>query len=261
MGIFRFGVSIFANLIMTVVGGFLLYFGSMSLVITALVFFVQDTEILDTEFTAREALATMNAGPMDLFADLTPWLIMFGQLLIGLPLVVFGIRGILKRLQAGVPDEDDGLPKTSLGRIGNTLVFLAGGLIGLKLMIFAMLDVADHLHVAASYVRAQAVVEKTWKSLGVEDEQRGAYYSVYRFRTPSGEVFKSKIRVPHHAGNHFVEGNRVWIKYLPSNPSVTAWEAGQSLSDFILPLLFYAVLVVGGFWGVKINLFGVSKAA
>ncbi len=261
MGVFRFGVSIFANLIMTVVGGFMLYFGSMSLVITALFFLVQETEILDTEVTTTEALATMNAGPTDLFADLTPWLIMFGQLIIGLPLVVLGIRGILKRLQAGIPEEDEGLPKTSVGRIGNILVFLAGGLIGLKLMIFAMLDVADHLHVDASYIRAEAVVEKTWKSPGAEDEQRGAYYSMYRFRTPSGEVYKSKIRVPRRAGNHFVEGNRVWIKYLPSNPSVTAWEAGESLSDFIPPLFFYAVLVAGGFWGVKRNLFGVSQAA
>lgn len=256
---FRFGVSVFANLIMTVIGGFLLYLGSVGLVLTLQVYLFLETEVPGAEATINDALGTANGGRMDLFADATPWLIMVGQLLIGLPLLIFGVLGVVRRLQAGLPDDDERLPETSAGRIGSSLVFLIGGLIGLKLMVFALIDVADHLQMEANHERAEAVIEKTWKSAGPEGEERGAYYSIYRFRTLLGETVKSKVRVPNLAGKHFVEGNRVLISYLPSDPNTNAWEGSRSLSDFILPLFFYAVLVVGGFWGVKRNLFGAAQ--
>lgn len=255
MSVFRFGVSVFANLIMTVIGGFLLYLGGVGLFLTLQVYLFLETEIPGGEGTVNEVLGAANGGPLNLFADATPWLIMVGQLLIGLPMLVFGVLGFVRRLQTGLPDEDAGVPETSAGRIGSTLVFLIGGLIGLKLMFFAMLDVADQLQIEVNHERAEAVIEKTWKSAGTEDEERGAYYSIYRFRTHAGEDVKSKVRVPNLAGKHFVAGNRVLVSYLPSDPDTNVWEGRRALSDFILPLFFYAVLVVGGFWGVKRNLF------
>lgn len=261
MGVFRFAVSVFANLIMTVVGGFLLYLGSVGLVLTLQVYLFLETELPGAEASINDALGAANGGRMDLFAEATPWLIMVGQLLVGLPLLVFGVLGVVRRLQAGLPDEEEGLPETSAGRIGSTLVFLAGGLIGLKLMIFAVIDVTDYLQMEVRNERANAVIEKNWKSRGAEDEDRGGYYATYRFRTHAGETIKSKVRVPNFAGKHFVEGNRIVVSYLPGDPNTNEWVGIRSLSDFIFPLLLYGILVTGGFWGVKRNLFGAARGA
>src|SRR3546814_1192843 len=39
---------------------------------------------------------------------------------------------------------------------------------------------------------------------------------------------------------HQREGSKIIVRYLTSDPSVNEWEELRSLSDFVLPLIFYS---------------------
>lgn len=98
---FRFGVSVFINLIMTVSGGFLLYLGSVGFVMTLQLYLSLKVEVPAVEGALNDTMVVANDGWIDLFADATLWLIMVGQVLIGVPLLIFGVLGVVRRLQAG----------------------------------------------------------------------------------------------------------------------------------------------------------------
>lgn len=255
MSLFRFAVSIFANLIMALAGGFLTYLGSIGLLTTLQVYLLLEQALPGTDATMKEALGEADGRQLDLFADLTPWLIMFGELIVGLPLLIFGILGLFRRLQAGLPEEEEDTPTSTAGRLGQGLIYLAGGAVGLYLLTFAVIDVVDYAHLEVRAEKAEAVVDRNWKSNGQDGEPRG-YYAIYRFQTLAGQTFTSKVKVPNFAGGHFTEGNRIVVNYLPSDPSINEWEGTRSLSDYAVPMAFYLLLVVGGFWGLKRNLFG-----
>ena len=261
MSLFRFAISIFANLIMALAGGFLTYLGSVGLVMTLQVYLFLEQLRPGSEVSMKDTIGTANGAQLNLLAEATPWLIMFGELLIGLPLLVFGILGIVRRLQSGFPEEDEDTPETTTGRFGQALVYLAGGVIGLYLMTFAMIDAVDYASLELKGEKAEAVIDKKWKSGGEDGERRGDYYATYRFQTHTGQIFVSKIKVPSFAGGHFGKGNGIIVNYLPGDPNINEWEGTYSLSDFALPLIFYAALVIGGFWGVRRNLFSETQAA
>ena len=261
MSLFRFSVGIFANLIMALAGGFLSYLGSIGLFTTLQVYLVLDQAVPGTGSSVNEALATANGSRLDPFADLTPWLILFGELFIGLPLLVFGILGLFRRLQSGLPDEEEDRPESLMGRFAQGSIYLAGGTVGLYLLTFAVIDVVDYANLEVSSEKAEAVVSENWKSTGQDGEQRGGYYASYSFQTRAGEIFSAKTKVPNFAGGHFAEGNRIVVQYLPSDPAVNEWEGARSFSDYALPLMFYLVLVIGGFWGLKRNFSAETQVA
>jgi hypothetical protein len=253
MSLFRYLFSLFANLVMIVLGGFLTYMGGLGLILTLQIYLFLETELPGGK-TMNQTLGELNGGEMDMFGDATPWLIMFGELLVGLPLLVFGVRGLLRRLKGGLPDEEEGLPETSAGRIGQDAVFLAGGLAGLVLLSSTLFKAYDYVSHVTNSARAEAIIEKRWRSGGTADEINGQYYVTYRFNTHAGEAFVSKAAVPNFGGKAFTEGNKIIVTYRPDDPKDNEWEELRSLSDYLFPFVMYTALVVGGLWGVKRNL-------
>jgi hypothetical protein len=253
MSLFRYLFSLFANLVMIVLGGFLTYMGGLGLILTLQIYLFLESELPGGK-TMNQTLGELNGGEMDMFGDATPWLIMFGELLVGLPLLVFGVRGLLRRLKGGLPDEEEGLPETSAGRIGQAAVFLAGGLAGLVLLSSTLFKAYDYVSHVTNSARAEAIIEKRWRSGGTADEINGQYYVTYRFNTHAGETFVSKAAVPNFGGKAFTEGNKIIVTYRPDDPKDNEWEELRSLSDYLFPFVMYTALVVGGLWGVKRNL-------
>lgn len=258
MSVFRYCFSLFANLVLMGLGGFLTYMGGLGLILTLQIYLFLETELPGGR-TMNQTLGELNGGEMDMFGDATPWLIMIGELGVGLPLLIFGLWGLMRRLRNGLPDEDDGVPETSAGRLGQALIYLTGGLAGLALLASTLFDTFDYVHHVANSQRAEAVIEQRWRSGGTADEIKGQSYVTYRFNTHGGETLVSKAMVPNFAGKTFVEGNRIIVTYRPENPQVNEWEELRSLSDFILPLLLYSALLIGGLWGVKRNLLDGSE--
>jgi len=255
MSVLRYLISIVANLAMSVFGGFLTYMGGLGLFLTLQIYLFLEQDMPGSDTTLNETLGAMNGGPIDLFAEATPWLIMFGELLIGLPLLIFGVLGLVRRVKEGLPDEDEDQAETPVGRIAQALVYLAGGTIGGFLLISTLLGVFDYVSYVENSQRAEAIIDRNWRSDGADGEIRGSYYVTYRFQTHAGETVVSKAQVPNMAGNHFAEGNKIIVRYLTTDPNVNEWEELRSLSNAALPLIFYTVLVVGGIWGVRRNLF------
>jgi len=258
--LFRYLLSIFANLAMTVLGGFLSYSGGVALFLTLQIYLFLETELSDGR-TMNETLGAMNGGQMDMFGDATPWLIIGGELLFGLPLLFFGLRGLLHRLRDGLPDEDEGVAETPAGRIAQVLVYMAGCGVGLFLLGALLLDIFGYMSMVAQSDRAEAIIEKTWRSDGVGDEIAGRYYARYRFNTREGASVTAETAVPAGAGKEFAEGHRIVVSYLPGDPSVNEWEELRSLSDYVLRLVLYGAMVVGGLWGVQRNLLGDAEPA
>lgn len=254
MNLFRFAVGIFANLIMALAGGLLTYLGSIGLLNTLQLYGFLEQGLPSSDATMGEGLGGGSATQLDLFGDLTPWSILFGELIVGLPLLLFGVLGLFRRLQSGFPDEEEDLPETVRARLWQGVIYLVGGTVGLYLLTFAVIDVVDYANLEVSSERAEAVVNKNWKSTGQAGEERGGHYAIYSFQTRAGQVFSSKIEVPNFAGGRFAKGSRIIVNYLPENPSINEWEGTRSLSDYALPMLFYLLLVVGGFWGLKRSL-------
>lgn len=253
---FRYAVSIIASVIMMAIGGFLTFLGTMSLLTTLKVHLFLEQTLPGSETTVNDALDEMNGGGLDLFADAVPWLIMLGELSIGLALLIFGIFRLMRRLQSGLPEEDEGAPTTAGGHLGQLLLYGLGGIFGLYHLAFLSLDLASHLSLEIAGESAEATIEARWKSKGDNDEERGVFYATYSYRTAAGQTFESKMRIPSHEGKHFVVGNRIMVNYLPIYPGFNEWAELRSLSDFILPMFFYAILLIGGFWGVMRNLDG-----
>ncbi len=259
MRVFRFGFSVFTNLIMSVIGGFLLYLGGVGLLLTSEVYADIETGGAGLTSQANELLGPAGLGQMDGLAAAMPWLIIFGQLMTGLLLILFGILGLKRRLLTAFPDEDETLPATSGHRLGQVGVSIVSGLLGGFLMISTLVEFVDCLRVKLHNESTQAVVEKNWKSIGAEGETRGAYYAIYRFRNRDGESIRSKVEVPNFGRKFFVEGKRIIVSYQPGNPQINEWEGIRSIFDFILPILLYSLLLLGGIWGLKRNLYDTPK--
>ncbi len=261
MRLFRYLLSLVANGIMTVVGAFLTGTGIFALFSTLSVYLYLETSIPGTDATLNDALGMANGGRMDLFAEAEPWLIMFGQLAVGVPLLFFGLRGLVRRIKAGLPDEDEGAAETSAGRIGQGLVYLAGSAVGGYLMFFTLLDTVDFIDHQSNSLYSEAVIERIAKSDGSNGEAPGLRYADFYFQTQEGETVRGRMQVPFNPGKEFVEGGKIVVGFLPSDPSVHEWQGLRSVDDYLINIAIYGALLLGGLWGAYRNVFAAPRMA
>ena len=261
MRVLRYLLSLVANGIMTVVGGFLAGTGLFALFSILSIHLFLETTIPGTDSSFNDALGETHSDRLDLFADAEPWLIVTGQLAVGLPLLFFGLRGLVRRIKAGLPEEHEGVAETSAGRLGQGLIYLAGSAVGAYLLLGTLLGAADFMEHRNNSLFSEAIIERIAKSDGSNGEAKGMRYADYAFFTQEGETIRSRMQVPINPGKEFVEGGKIIVGYLPSDPTINEWEGLRSADDYLINMAIYAALLIGGFWGMIRNFSQTTRLA
>lgn len=261
MRVLRYLLSLVANGIMTVVGGFLAGTGLFALFATLNIYLILEADRSGTGMSFNDAQEAMGMERLDLFAKVDPWLIMLGQLAVGLPLLFFGLRGLVRRIKAGLPEDHEGVAETSAGRLGQGLIYLAGSAVGAYLLLGTLLGAADFMEHRNNSLFSEAIIERISKSDGSQGEAKGMRYADYAFRTEKGEVVHGRMKVPNFPGKEFTEGGTIIVGFLPSDPSVHEWEGLRSADDYLINMAIYAALLIGGFWGMICNFSQTTRLA
>ena len=246
---------------MTLIGGFLAGTGLFALFATLNIYLILETDRSGTGMSFNDAQEAMGMERLDLFAEADPWLIMLGQLAVGLPLLFFGLRGLVRRIKAGLPEEHEGVAETSAGRLGQGLIYLAGSAVGAYLLLGTLLGAADFMEHRNNSLFSEAIIERIAKSDGSNGEAKGMRYADYAFFTQEGETIRSRMQVPIHPGKEFVEGGKIIVGYLTSDPTINEWEGLRSADDYLVNIAIYAALLIGGFWGMIRNFSQTTRLA
>ena len=259
MSVLRYGVSLLVNLAVTAIGAILAYMGISSLVTTILLYSFLETELPGSQTTMNEALgeATRQGGGVafDFFADLTPWLITFGTLFGGLALLFFGGRGVWRRLRAGLPDEDEGDPRTAEGRIGHILIYGAGAAIGLLRIVIGLLDVADYAVLYTSGGRTWGVVEREQDTVRTKEKETfsGMFIDV-RYQTADGQEMIAQTPISYELARIVEVGDRIEVMYSLSDPQRYRLPAKFDLLGVVIDFAIMGFLAVFGIRGLRRNL-------
>ncbi len=252
--VLRYLISIAVALILTVVGGFLAFSGGFS-ILTMLTFqFVLDQEIGASGTSLNDVFAETHSGRLDFFADPSAWLMTVGLFLGGLVLVFLGLRGLYRRLLAGIPEEGEGDAETPLGQLGSILVFALGAAYGSYAMVMLLISAADYLALRTGGVRAMAVIEKEWTARDTESKDDRGQFVSYRFQTERGEIVVAEKSVPHSILRDYEAGSTIEIVYAREDPSRTLIPVVESWTAFLTRVAAYGFLIVFGIRGLRRNL-------
>lgn len=184
-------------------------------------------------------------------AALGAWVMIAGQLLVGLVLLVLGIRGMVKRLALGLPPAAEAA-ETPEGRIGHVLAFGAGAAFGLFLMVSSLVGNADQLVPKLMGESAMAVVTG---GRTAQDRMRYYNYLAFQFETADGTRVRHETEVASRYLRKYETGAEIEVRYMRSDPARNMLPDTVSHTEFTIRLGFYAFLVVAGIAGVRRNLY------
>ena len=250
MNFIRFAISLLASAIAILVGGFLTYLGAISLATTLGIYMFLNQESPDTGMTVNESLSRDGSAMIDFTASLTPWLIMFGELGIGLLLLFFGIRGLVRRLAKGPPAADEGDPRTDAGRAIQALFYGAGALFCLSLLLRSVFGMSDVLQVYYLGQDTNAVVENAWTTKG---KFKYINHLSYSFTAEDGNVVTTEFEVPAKYFREHPYGAEIPVTYMANDPTSNLLPELVFLKEFTVFLAIYALLVVAGIRGFVRN--------
>ena len=259
LSVLRFGISLLVHLTVTAIGAILTYMGVSSIFTTVLLYNLLETELPGTGITMNESLGEASGAPdglaFDFFASMTPWLITFGTLIGGLVLLFLGGRGVWRRLRAGLPDEDEGDPKTGERRIGQTLIYGAGAAFGLFRIVLGLFDVADYALLYTSGGRAWAVIEREQDTVNtpVKEPFTGMFIE-YRFLTADGQEVTSQTPISYELARQVQEGDQIKVFYSLRDPQKNRLPVEFDLMAVLIHFAVMGFLAVFGLRGLWRNL-------
>lgn len=247
-------ISLAANLAMAIIGAVLTVLGLINLTLTYLFVSFLEQEVAEGT-TLNEALGDGESGALFDFASETETLIyMIGKLVIGGPLLFFGLRGLIRRIRDGVPDGTEDLPRQGEIKIGSVLVYGVGALVGFLLLVTRLSPFADEVRLLLAGETVVAVVEQDWRSDGSDGNVNGSRYVTYAFETVEGAAVSNTTMVTMSDASAYVLGGRVHVTYSPGDPTFNQPTHRVTPEDYLLWLLIYAAVMAGGIWGVMRNL-------
>lgn len=207
-------------------------------------------EHADTIAAAQPQDAPLTGAELVVAAGLMPWLFIAGELLIGLVLVFFGVRGLVRRLAQGLPPPDQAAD-TPQGRIWHALAYGAGAIAGSLLLVSSLVNNADHL---IPKLMGETTTAKIIRSETTQD--RTGYHSrlAYQFSVADGSILQYEKEVPHGFVRKHERGMEIEIRYMPDNPDRHMFPSEKSYDEFIVRLAICLVVAVVGFAGVNRNL-------
>lgn len=192
----------------------------------------------------------MTGAEIAVAAGLMPWLIIGGQLVIGLVLLFYGVRGLVRRLAQGLPPPEEAA-ETPQGRIGHALAYGAGAVAGGLILVSSVINNMDDL---IPKMMGETTTARIIRSGTIED--RAGYHSkvAYQFRLADGSILQYEKSVPHSFARNHEQGMEIEIRYMPDNPDQHMIPSEKSYSEFVVRLGICLLLVVAGLAGVNRNL-------
>lgn len=203
-------------------------------------------------FQALEGHETISASGTELAiaAGFTPWLIIGGELVVGLVLLFYGLRGLIRRLLHGLPPPQEAA-ETPQARVGHALAYGAGAIAGGLLLVSSLINNSENL--IPKFI-GETTTARIIQSGTARD--RTGYHSMiaYQFTLPDGSVLRFQKEVPLKFVGNYEQGAEIEIRYMRDNPSQHMFPSEQSYTEFGVRLAICVLLVVAGFAGVNRNL-------
>ena len=239
--LYRLLIALLARLILIGFGALLLYGASFY----ATILFNRDARELFTQIEA-------NRNGLWLIAAIGS-----GFAIAGLVLLFFGVRGLWRRIQAGMPSEDEGRAVTSTGRLASAAVFGAGALLGLLRLTLLIYALGDQAMLAWTGVETNAVVSRKWDAdwakAGTNDPKRASHLIAFTFQTPQGATVEQETRVSAGLYHSIDVGSAVPVTYSPQDPDKFGLEFARPRAVLIDAFIWIGLISVG-LWGVRRNL-------
>jgi len=255
MGLPRFILSIVVSLGLAIVGALLVYSGGTALIRSAVLYSLLEETVGNTGTTVREALNLNGQFALSFTDAIVPAMFTVGALFVGGTLLFLGLRGLVRRIVAGLPTEDEGDPKTETGRMGQMLLYGAGTAFGLWGLALGSLDTLSYLVLSTSGVQTTAEVEGIRTQNRTRDGRMPGVYFDYSFRSISGEVVTGTQLVPSsNFSRAYSDGGELTIYYSLGSPQTHAFPDLRAWSGIAQFMAFRLILVVFGVWGLRRNL-------
>lgn len=248
----RYILSLVVSLLMTAIGGLMVYFSATALANSVLFLSILDQPVGPMGVTPRDVLTSGGETPIGISDVAGPMLVTAIVCLAGLALVVFGGFRVFARLRDGLPAEDEGAPKTEAGRIGQMLVFGAGTAFGLWGLVLGALDILSYAALTTTGQQTVAEVSGTRTQNRTRDGMPPGVYFDYTFQTVLGKTVSGTRIVPSSSFSRtYADGGEIRLYYALSDPENHEFPELRSWSGLLQFMGFRLVLVVFGVWGLR----------
>ncbi len=248
--VLRYFLSLFVGLIGVVAGGLLIWMAIANSILLWGVYqyATADSGLLHELRVAEEKLKGVR---FDLDKLIQPALLAVLSLCAGVFLLVIGGRSLIRRLMAGLPQEDEGRAETAVGRWGHIAIYLFGILLAGKGLVFGILYVPTDVPLTFASVPGEATAEKQWS---VPSERAGArpnYYAVFRYTAADGQTYRKEMQLDSIAAVEVEQDPNIRIAYVPNDPqnmTIARWL--RSPLGYIWYFLWRILFVVVGVRGI-----------
>jgi hypothetical protein len=242
--IYRLLIALLARFVMIAAGVLFLYWASFYLLILA----DSDSRAVLAQTLPPEASPTKPLIYLGLIGT--------SLVIVGIVLLVFGVRGLWRRVRTGMPSEEEGRAETTTGRLASAAVFGAGALLGLLKLTLMVYALGGQIALAWTGIETDALVTRKWSGdwapPGSDRPKSVGYQIAFAFDTPTGRV-EQETRISSGLYRSVEQGSTVRVTYAPDNPADFAIEFAS-----VRAIVFNAVIWVGllsvGLWGVRRNL-------
>lgn len=169
--------------------------------------------------------------------------------LLGIFMLIFAVRGVIARIEAGLPSEDEGVGQSLAGRLGSALIYGLGFCFGAFSLAVSIVPGMQMGLLVATGVTVQAGVTGFDPTDKPEE-----WIAHYRYTTKAGQVHEGTI--PSSGGDEFSRAHMktLQVTYEPDHPERHQVTQYYGHADFMFFVLTRVLLVAVGLWGLMKNL-------
>ncbi len=167
----------------------------------------------------------------------------------GLGLLYFGVRGLVRRVQLGLPSEEEGVGKTPLSRLGSIAIYGAALCFGLYSIGVSIVPGVQMAWLVLNGVTTTATIT------GFVPTDDPKYWIVkYRFTTEDGQTIDDTTFEDGYEKPSTRIISSFNVTYLADNPAQHDVTEYYSHANFVLFMVLRLAIVLVGAWGVIKNI-------
>lgn len=252
MSSMRYLLSLGVNLALAIAGGTLVRLGGTALASAVTIYQALESPAGQSRQRLMESFGLPGQLDMSFYYTVVPFIFSAGLLIVGGTLLVIGLRGLYKRIAAGLPAENEDDPTTEAGRIGQMILYGFGAAFGLWGLTLGALDNLSYLILSASGMETIAEIETIRTQNGTRDDSPPGVYFDYHFTTTSGESVTGSQLVPSSEFSRTNrDGGRIPVIYDFGNPQTHDFPQFRDWWGIAWFMAFRLLLAGIGIWGLS----------